>query len=221
MCTAVWGGNDENKEIEGKHVTGGDVMAKIWKDYAKQYYESHPTPGGVFFAPTQPTKEDSEHEQKKKDDGALAQEKPAAPPAVRAQPAVVKVNVGNGIVELHGQSAQEDKPKTSDESKTEDGNGIARINPLLPQTAPPATLPTPVYAPAPSPHAHAGGQSPTLMMKMPAAESPAAPAEAVGLHAKSGMQSLGAPNRLYPANSTSQFRPASPTGTVPPSETSQ
>ena len=34
MCTAIWGGNDENKPIPGQHVTGGDVMAGIWKDYA-------------------------------------------------------------------------------------------------------------------------------------------------------------------------------------------
>jgi penicillin-binding protein 1A len=228
MCTAVWGGNDENKEIEGKHVTGGDVMAKIWKDYAKAYYESHPTPGGVFFAPTQPTKDESDRDQKKKDDGALAKDsKSGASPVVPDQPKVVKVPVANGVVELRGQAPQEDKPQVSEDAKTEsqpDGSA-SHTNPLLPQTAPPASLPTPIYAPAPSSHAHVSGQNPSVMMRMPpageSAESAPSAEPAVGLRAKAGMQSLSAPNRLYPANPTSQFRPANQNTTAPVSEPPQ
>jgi penicillin-binding protein 1A len=52
MVTAVWGGNDENKPIPGTYVTGGTVMAKIWKDYNLLYYEKHPTPPGTFIAPS-------------------------------------------------------------------------------------------------------------------------------------------------------------------------
>jgi penicillin-binding protein 1A len=228
MCTAVWGGNDENKPIEGKHVTGGDVMAKIWKDYAKQYYEVHPTPGGVFFAPTQPTKDESDRNQKKKDDGDLAKDaKSGASPAVPDEPKVVKVPVANGVVELRGQAPQEDKPKTVEDSKTEsqlDGSG-SHANPLLPQTAPPASLPSPIYAPAPSSHAHAAVQNPSVMMRMPpgseSSEGTATSEPAVGLRAKAGMQSLGAPNRLYPANPTSPFRPANQNTTAPVAEPSQ
>lgn len=52
LVTAVWGGNDENKSIPGTYVTGGTVMAKIWKDYNLAYYEKHPTPPGTFLAPS-------------------------------------------------------------------------------------------------------------------------------------------------------------------------
>ncbi len=53
MVTAVWGGNDENKAIEGKNVTGGVVMAKIWHDYNEAFYKARPTAPGSFMAPTQ------------------------------------------------------------------------------------------------------------------------------------------------------------------------
>jgi penicillin-binding protein 1A len=58
MVTALWAGNDENLPIPGSHVTGGSVMAKIWKEYAKAYYEAHPTPPGSFIAPTALAKSD-------------------------------------------------------------------------------------------------------------------------------------------------------------------
>jgi len=38
LVTAVWGGNDDNKPIAGAHVTGGTVMASIWRDYTKAIY---------------------------------------------------------------------------------------------------------------------------------------------------------------------------------------
>lgn len=53
MCTAVWGGNDDNLPIPGQNVTGGVVMAKIWKEYNKQYYLAHPTPAGTFITPSE------------------------------------------------------------------------------------------------------------------------------------------------------------------------
>ncbi len=52
MVTAVWGGNDDNQAIAGSHVTGGDVMAKIWKDYMQAYYKKFPTPPGEFIKST-------------------------------------------------------------------------------------------------------------------------------------------------------------------------
>jgi 1A family penicillin-binding protein len=52
MVTAVWGGNDENKPIEGKNVTGGVIMAKIWHDYNEAYYKARPTPPGNFMVPS-------------------------------------------------------------------------------------------------------------------------------------------------------------------------
>src|SRR5262249_39861888 len=38
LVTAVWGGNDDNKPIAGSHVTGGTVMASIWRDYTRAIY---------------------------------------------------------------------------------------------------------------------------------------------------------------------------------------
>lgn len=49
--TALWGGNDENLPIPGKNVTGGVVMAKIWKDFMSAYYKMRPTPPGSFITP--------------------------------------------------------------------------------------------------------------------------------------------------------------------------
>jgi 1A family penicillin-binding protein len=47
VCT-VWGGNDENLPIPGHNVTGGAVMAKIWKDFMSAYYAMRPTAPGAF-----------------------------------------------------------------------------------------------------------------------------------------------------------------------------
>jgi penicillin-binding protein 1A len=54
LCTAIWGGNDENKPIPGNYVTGGTVMAKIWQKYNVAYYDKHPTPPGSFLVRTGP-----------------------------------------------------------------------------------------------------------------------------------------------------------------------
>lgn len=48
---ALWGGNDENLPIPGHNVTGGVVMAKIWKDFMSAYYAMRPTPPGSFITP--------------------------------------------------------------------------------------------------------------------------------------------------------------------------
>ena len=52
MVTVCWGGNDENLAIPGHNVTGGTVMAKIWKTFMEAYYDSHPTPAGAFMEPS-------------------------------------------------------------------------------------------------------------------------------------------------------------------------
>lgn len=52
MVTAVWGGNDKNLPIANKHVTGGTVMARLWRQYNRQYYSHVPTQAGTFVAST-------------------------------------------------------------------------------------------------------------------------------------------------------------------------
>ncbi|PWU01432.1 MAG: hypothetical protein C5B53_02915 [Candidatus Melainabacteria bacterium] len=50
MVTAVWGGNDHNLPIAGHNVTGGSVMAQVWRDYNRAYYAKTPTPAGYLMA---------------------------------------------------------------------------------------------------------------------------------------------------------------------------
>lgn len=52
MVTAVWGGNDQNLPIANKHVTGGTVMARLWRQYNKLYYSRVSVPAGSFVAST-------------------------------------------------------------------------------------------------------------------------------------------------------------------------
>jgi penicillin-binding protein 1A len=58
--TAIWGGNDQNKAVPGTHVTGGTIMASIFKNYMQGYYRKHPVPAGKFIAPREPLMEEPE-----------------------------------------------------------------------------------------------------------------------------------------------------------------
>jgi penicillin-binding protein 1A len=52
----LWGGNDDNLPIPGQNVTGGTVMARIWKNFMLAYYEKHPTEPGKFIPPSKEKK---------------------------------------------------------------------------------------------------------------------------------------------------------------------
>jgi 1A family penicillin-binding protein len=52
LVTAVWAGNADNKPVAGTQVTGGAVMARLWREYNKLYYLRHPKPPGTFIACT-------------------------------------------------------------------------------------------------------------------------------------------------------------------------
>ncbi|MCA9803005.1 MAG: PBP1A family penicillin-binding protein [Cyanobacteria bacterium HKST-UBA02] len=52
MVTAVWAGNDDNRPIPGKAVTGGGIMAPMWRAYNEEYYKVRPHPAGSFIEPT-------------------------------------------------------------------------------------------------------------------------------------------------------------------------
>jgi penicillin-binding protein 1A len=262
MCTAIWGGNDENLPIPGQHVTGGDVMAKIWRDYATQYYLVHPTPPGSFVAPTKSVPENTDQ---KTDtvlkDGQVAVYPPLTPTSpVVPESSVVKTNepppvavpVGAGVVELHKQSAQEDKNgesiyapassssigssgnikefKETKEYASSNSNSAltAPVNPVpaparasaasdfIPATAPAAKIPTPLFAPAPSPRASGHNVSPlpvapaaqqsssTIMMNM----TPVEPNLSSASHSAAPTGATARANRLYPVVQTSKFAPA-------------
>jgi len=49
MVTAVWGGGDEKSPAAGKHVTGGTVMARVFRQYNQRFYNSVPTPAGTLL----------------------------------------------------------------------------------------------------------------------------------------------------------------------------
>jgi membrane peptidoglycan carboxypeptidase len=50
--TTVWGGSDRNQAIRGNNVTGGTVMARIWRQYMIAYYAEHKPAALAFAAPT-------------------------------------------------------------------------------------------------------------------------------------------------------------------------
>ena len=50
MVTAVWGGNDHNLPVVGHNVTGGSVMAQVWREYNRAYYAKNPIPPGHLLA---------------------------------------------------------------------------------------------------------------------------------------------------------------------------
>lgn len=49
LVVAIWVGNSQNKKVGGGHITGGRVVAPIWKRFAKAYYSSHPKPKGELI----------------------------------------------------------------------------------------------------------------------------------------------------------------------------
>ena len=49
--TTVWGGSDLNQAIRGNNVTGGSVMAHIWREYMTAYYAKHKATTVAFIAP--------------------------------------------------------------------------------------------------------------------------------------------------------------------------
>ena len=49
MVTAVWGGGDE-KKVVAKNVTGGTVMARIFRAYNEEYYRLNPLPAASLIS---------------------------------------------------------------------------------------------------------------------------------------------------------------------------
>ncbi len=49
LVTSTWAGNDQNLPIAGSHVTGGDIMAQIWRKYNEEYYKTHIMPAGKLI----------------------------------------------------------------------------------------------------------------------------------------------------------------------------
>jgi len=54
VVTAVWAGNDANKALKARGITGGAIAAGIWSQYMTGYYKSHGKTIVAFADPEQP-----------------------------------------------------------------------------------------------------------------------------------------------------------------------
>lgn len=148
LVTAVWGGNDENKPIAGHNVTGGVVMAKIWKEYMKAYYTAIPTPAGTLITPSPEEKDTTKSDEKLAKDGETPLLLPGLKlggnedPKPAADAAVAKEAL--------------EKPRAETSASTPAVAPVATPAVETPKEAPqvapePVSTPSPSPAPAPSP----------------------------------------------------------------------
>jgi membrane peptidoglycan carboxypeptidase len=169
--TAVWAGNDDNLPIPGTAVTGGTVMAKIWKDYNVAYYQRNPTPPGSFIAPTrqmqgersadgqQPPGERSESTTNGSDTGEAERptsDRPAAPPIDSNTPPATK-------------APTEDEPVPSESPDETESLPTQPTQPVKIPTPSPQPVPTPPRGPSPGPQPMPAPQpAPQVIPQQPA-----------------------------------------------------
>ncbi|HEY9785270.1 MAG TPA: transglycosylase domain-containing protein [Candidatus Obscuribacterales bacterium] len=152
LVTAVWGGNDENKPIAGTNVTGGVVMAKIWRDYMKAYYIAIPTPAGAFITPSP-----SAPEPDKKSGEKMASEGESLPGLRELTKGAVDAADGGAATQAGGASEAREgaaaEPITDVNAITKPGPPEAPPHANSADTAKPAPAPdvVPAEAPAPAP----------------------------------------------------------------------
>lgn len=171
--TAVWGGNDENLPIPGHNVTGGVVMAKIWKDFMSAYYQMRPTPPGSFITPT-----------KKIDDLGEEQSADATDDGTQ-MPKLIPIDPNTGAAVYDGTEATPGTAPTTEGAPppavspataipTTDENGATRYE--TPPVQQPAVQSAPVPAPAPAP---APNVVPVVPMPAPAGPLGQAPTPSI------------------------------------------
>ncbi len=174
MVTCTWGGNDDNKPIPGHNVTGGVVMAKIWKHYTEEYYKKHPTPAGSFVAPSRML--DVELQQQE-------QQTETAPTVPKLVPLTPQLGSEGDIVEGDTTATNSDGSAPTPGVAPGPSTGPAPLEPIdappsQPMTQPNPTAPAanPIESPAPAP---VPAPAPTAAPGMPSAMAPAvAPAVA-------------------------------------------
>lgn len=132
MVTVVWGGNDENEPIAGHNVTGGVVMAKIWRQFMEAYYQAHPTPAGAFMEPSKTRLEDEKDEQS---GDTLS-------PAI---PKLVPINPGENQENPNGENpAPSPEPQQAPDYQSAPEPGMPQPAPnVVPQGQPPQAAPVP------------------------------------------------------------------------------
>jgi penicillin-binding protein 1A len=149
LATAVWGGNDENLPIPGTHVTGGDVMAKIWRDYNEAYYKAYPSAPGSFIAPNiqkiAPGAVGGEQLAKKIDDHGNPVNATTLSPL---QPEVPKVDVIDGTPLKEAPTPADGNPMEPKPAPSMQPAGSAPVPSLAPERATLAPVQTVIPAPA-------------------------------------------------------------------------
>jgi 1A family penicillin-binding protein len=202
LVTATWGGNDENLPIPGTHVTGGDVMAKIWRHYMEAYYKAYPTPPGSFIAPSHEKAPVQGGEQiAKKDDSAAAADKQ------QVQPSAVTLSPSAGQLSPETPKTDGTAPATQAAAH---GAEASPSQPLAQNDPKPA--PSRIPTPAPEVLSAAHGIMPSLAPERPAPKNNDEPS------------SSNAPRRLFPAQEApqggSRLYPAAATGNTVAPQTS-
>ena len=179
MVTAIWGGNDEDLPIPGLNITGGVIMAKIWKAYNEAFYKANPTPPGAFPICDYKSallKAAEQNKEENKGDNKVAQSKSATP------------NPGSMEAILN-------EPKVEEIDTSKEANDIPQTvihESSMPPVAPPARPPIvePITVPTPD------VQPPTPALK-------ATPQRLVPATGENGpveqLPSAPASRRLYPA----------------------
>ncbi len=163
LVTAVWGGNDENLPIPGHNVTGGVVMAKIWKDFNVAYYQRHPTPPGSFIAPSKTLDANEAGDSASEEEGSALQVPklvPIAPSDNNAAAAGDNLDGGSPAAPLPDGAQQAPPPGA--------GGSPTPAPDVVPQTPAPA----PASPSAPSPTGLGSPQSPAPLSHSPHSPSP-------------------------------------------------
>jgi len=201
LVTATWGGNDENLPIPGTHVTGGDVMAKIWRHYMEAYYKAYPTPPGSFIAPShEKTPAQGEQIAKKEDAGIPSDKQQVQPSAVTLSPSNNQLTPETPKTDMPPPAPQAAGTVPPEQSAT----ASPQQSQIEPKPAPSRTL-----VPAPEVVTSSRAIMPSLAPERPATKATD----------ETPSSSSTAPRRLYPATETpsgNRLYPTPSTTTVTP-----
>jgi membrane peptidoglycan carboxypeptidase len=160
LVTAVWGGNDEDLPIPGHNVTGGVVMAKIWRAYTEAYYKVYPTPPGAFpmidyKSALQKsfdlrTKEENENNANKVAESKSKSDTPGSVETILAQPKVEEIDTAKESLPMENI----ENPEAAIQPSSMPPTAPKIVHKLLPApdeiSTPSGTTTLPEPAPAPS-----------------------------------------------------------------------
>jgi penicillin-binding protein 1A len=224
LVTAVWAGNDDNLPIPGTNVTGGVVMAKIWRAYNEAYYKQYPTPPGSFISPSRAAKPRSD-EKLASDGGAKSSEPNKIAPPIERVPGALLSPPQNPVLDtslsgttnqsaLSAGQASPDRssikilaPTSSSTGSSASVAGDSPASSASPLVASPAERLTPVQTliPAPAPSRRL---FPTTNTPRTDPQPGFQPYPDAGVPATIEQSASKANRRLYPAPPESYYHPS-------------